>query len=127
MFLTILSGSYYLSFGKRKNELRQYGNKSRKVLKRYTYDFLDKNMQLCMGLTLVFYSLSCADKETTVAKAGVNLIWSVPLIFFIYLQYSLLIEDSVCSGDPVDVILSDKYLLLLIGFYGIATLGLLYI
>lgn len=126
MFLTVLSAACYLSFGKRRNELGQYGDKSREALKKYTYEFLDKSMQLFMGLTIVFYSLSCADKETAVAKAGVNLIWSVPIVFITCLRYNLLLEDKNCDGDPVDVVLEDKWLLLLIGIYGVTTLMLLY-
>lgn len=126
MFLTVLSAACYFSFGKRRNELRQYGSQSRQALQKYPCEFLDKSMQLFLGLTIVFYSLSCADKDTSVAQAGVNLIWSVPVVLIICLRYHLLLENESCDGDPVELVLADKWLLLLTGCYGIIVLMLLY-
>lgn len=126
MFLTVLSAACYFSFGKRRNELRQYGCQSRQILLRYSCDFLDKSMQLFLGLTIVFYSLSCVDKDTSVAQAGVNLAWSVPVVLVICLRYNLLLENEGCDGDPVEVVLADKWLLFLIGCYIIFILALLY-
>ena len=44
LYLMIIFGSFYLGFGKRRNEIIKNGNKSRKVLQLYNQDFLDKNM-----------------------------------------------------------------------------------
>lgn len=106
--------------------MRQYGSQSRQALQKYPCEFLDKSMQLFLGLTIVFYSLSCADKDTSVAQAGVNLIWSVPVVLIICLRYHLLLENESCDGDPVELVLADKWLLLLTGCYGIIVLMLLY-
>lgn len=74
----------------------------------------------------MFYSLSCVDKDTSVAQAGVNLAWSVPVVLVICLRYNLLLENEGCDGDPVEVVLADKWLLFLIGCYIIFILALLY-
>ena len=46
LYLTVISGAFYMGLGKRRNEILNQGDKSREVLKCYTKDFLDKNMYL---------------------------------------------------------------------------------
>lgn len=119
LYLTILSFSFYMALGKRRNELTKIGNETRKVLEYYNKSFLDNNMYMCMALGIVFYSLWCIDINT-------NLIWTVPFVMVICMKYSLNIErDSL--GDPVDVILSDKILLLLASIYAIIMFVAIYI
>ena len=95
-----------MSFGKRKNELLHYGERSRKALECYTVDFLDRGMQIFLTLCLVFYSLACTSYETAAAEMGVNLIWSVPLVTLICLKYYLDIS-CMAEGDPVSIIFKD--------------------
>ena len=56
LFLTIMSASLFLGFGKRKKELI-HSKDSRKVLQEYNEAFLDKFQYLSLCLTIVFYSL----------------------------------------------------------------------
>lgn len=126
MFLTVFSAACYLSFGKRRNELRICGDDNRKVLKMYTYSFLDKSVQLFLTLTLVFYSLSCADSETVVARAGINFMWSVPIVFIIFLRYNMLLESEDCDGDPIEVVFRDKITWILILIYIVMIVCLLF-
>ena len=119
LYLTIISFAFYLALGKRRNEMTkslENGTETRNVLKYYTKDFLDKNMYMCLALTIVFYSLWCVD-EITITKFDINyLIWTIPLLIIICMKYSLNIEGN-SYGDPVDVILSDKVLVILILIY----------
>lgn len=118
LYLTILSLSFYMGLGKRKNEFKKMGNKGRKVLHYYNQAFLDSNMYICMALAIVFYSLWCIGIST-------NMVWTVPFVIVICMKYSLNIEgDSL--GDPVDVILGDKVLFLLAFVYAIIMLGAIY-
>lgn len=122
LYLTIISFSFYLSLGKRRNEMvKTEINKenTREVLKYYTKSFLDKNMYMCLSLTIMFYALWCVDSITT-EKFNINyLIWTVPLLIIICMKYSLNIEGD-SYGDPVEVVLSDKILIVLILIYCIA-------
>lgn len=113
LYLTILSFAYYMGLGKRRGELQVNGTTSRKVLKYYTMDFLNKNMQMFMTLTLVFYSLWTID-ENTVERVGNNfMVWSVPIVILICLKYSMNIEKSTELADPIEVLFQDKVLLVL--------------
>ena len=126
MFLTMMSASFFMGFGKRRNELQQYGDSSRKSLRGYTVNFLDKAMQLSMTSSIVFYSLMCSDMNTSVASSGVNLLWTTPFITVICLRYLMLVENNSCDGDPVSVILGDKILALLCSVYMCIVTILLY-
>ncbi len=126
LYLTIISFSFYLSLGKRRNELMQLKGETREVLKYYTKDFLDKNMYMFLTLTNVFYSLWCVDVQN-IEKFGTSyFILTVPLVIIICMKYSLNIENN-SSGDPVEVLLSDKILIMLVIFYFIIMLGLIVI
>ena len=113
LYLMIIFLSFYLAFGKRRNEIIQNGTSSRKSLEKYNKDFLDKNMYMCLALAITSYSLWCVD-ATTINRVGNNyLIWSILLLMGILFSYSLDIENK-SNGDPVEVLLNNKLLLFLI-------------
>ncbi len=124
LYLTILSFSFYMGLGKRRNELKKMGSDARKVLKQYNKSFLDSNMYMCMAIGIVFYSLWCIDVNATIS-GWINVVYTVPFVIVICMKYSLNIEKD-SSGDPVDVILGDKILLLLALLYTITILLILY-
>ena len=121
LYLTVLAVSFYLGLGKRRNELSCQSDKSRKVLSYYTYEFLDKNLQLFMVLAVVFYSLWALDD----GNPSSHMLWTVPLLLCLCLKYSLDIEGD-SDGDPIEVIFRDKALLLLGMAFAALTFILLY-
>ena len=112
LYLTIMMGSFFMSFGKRRNEIIKYKSKYREVLKFYNKDFLDKYMYVSLVLTIVFYSLWSIDSNTILRVGNDYLIYTIPLVFTIAMKYSLDIEKDD-YGDPVDIITKDKILMLL--------------
>lgn len=126
LYLMIIFGAFYLGFGKRRNEIIKNGNKSRKVLRLYNKEFLDKNMYVALALAVVSYTLWCVD-PTTIARIGNDyLFWTVPIIMVILQLYSLNIEGN-SYGDPIEVVLSDKTLILTVVLYIIIMGGMLYL
>lgn len=123
LYMTILAGAFYVSLGKRRNEIITNGTKSRKVNELYSLQFLDKNMYVCMGLTLVFYSLWATDPS----KEGTLLYLTIPLVILIFMTYSLTIEKNDSTGDPVDVLMKSKPLLILAPMYAVITILTLYL
>ncbi len=110
LYLTVMSGAFYMGFGKRRNEFIRNKEKTRKVLKYYNKEFLDKSMYVCLTLTIVFYSMWTVD-PIVVGKLGNHLlIWTVPLLMMILFQYSLSVEKD-SDGDPVEVVLHSKSLM----------------
>ncbi len=127
LYLTVLSMSFYLGLGKRRNELiRQDDAAKRSVLRFYNQGFLDKNMYLCLALTIAFYSLWAVDPVTIARVGSENIVWTVPLVILICMSYSLHIErDS--DGDPVEVLLGDKLLLSLVALLGLVWIAMIYL
>ena len=126
LYLMIIFGSFYLGFGKRRNEIIKNGNKSRKVLQLYNKEFLDKNMYVALALAIVSYTLWCVD-PTTVQRIGNDyLFWTIPLLMVILQLYSLNIEGN-SHGDPIEVILGDKKLLVTAVIYVLMMGGILYL
>lgn len=113
LYLTILASAFYISLGKRRNEIITNGTKSRKVNELYSLQFLDKNMYVCLTLTLVFYSLWATDP----ARASVLLYASIPFVILVFMTYSLKIEQNDSTGDPVDVVLKSNILKVLVPAY----------
>lgn len=107
LYLSVITISFYLALGKRRNEIVKNGIKSRRVLKYYTNEFLDKNMYMFLCMAIIFYSLWTTDNEKNSL-----LIFTVPLVMIICMRYSMNVEGD-SDGDPVEVILKDKLLLFL--------------
>lgn len=121
LLLTVISLSFYLSLGKRRNELaRQNGTDTRKVLAFYNNAFLDKNMYMFLSLANAFYALWSAGNQNSL------LIWTVPIVMLICLRYSLDIEGD-SEADPVEVLLGDRTLISFCLLYGIVIMCILYL
>ena len=119
LLLTVISASFFLGFGKRRNELKK-GTSTRKVLKAYNIHFLDKIMYVFIGLTLVFYSL------WTITR-GKNLVYTVPLAMLIVADYCLIIESNSSDGDPAEVLKHSKTVMCLLVLFMIFMFICLYI
>jgi 4-hydroxybenzoate polyprenyltransferase len=126
LYLTVIALSFYFALGKRRNELKQVGGETRKVLKAYPLNFLDKNMGICLTLANVFYALWSMDEKTRAFYENDYLIFTVPIVLLITLKYSLDVEGD-SDGDPVEVLLRDKVLLGLCVLYLAAMFAILYL
>lgn len=124
LYLTILSVSFYFALGKRRNEISKNGKAARKVLKYYTKEFLDKNMYMFLSMAIIFYSLWTTDNK--IVKQNNNLlIWTIPLVVIICMKYSMIIEGD-SDGDPVEVILKDKVMVLFVMLLALLLFIILY-
>jgi hypothetical protein len=111
-----------MGLGKRRNEM---GKNTREVLNYYTKEFLDKNMYMLLSCTIIFYSLWTVDSTNVVNKHNL-LIWTVPFVILMAMKYSMNIESD-SDADPIEVLLGDKLLILLILCYVIFMYIILYV
>ena len=118
LYLTVISLSFYLGLGKRRNELMQNSDTAREVLKSYNYSFLDKMMYMFLTMAVIFYSLWAA-----LASKSPLMIWTVPIVMLICMRYAQIAEGD-SDGDPVEVIVHDKALIFL-GVLFFAALGVI--
>lgn len=127
LYLAVFALSFYMALGKRRGELVNVGDgPTRAVLKAYPLDFLNRGMTMCLTLANVFYALWSMDQVTTSVYHNRYLIFTVPIVLLITLKYSLTIEGT-SDGDPVEVLLHDKALLMLVLVYLLAMFGILYL
>lgn len=126
LYLTVMAGSFFMGFGKRRNEAIKQGSKSRKVLKYYTKEYLDKFMYICLILAIVFYSLWSIDVET-IDRIGNNyMIYTIPFLLVIVMRYCLHMEGD-SFGEPIDIITSDKVLISLISVFVLSMFLIVYV
>ena len=119
LFLVVVVGSLYMGLGKRRNEYRKQTD-TREVLKYYSESFLDKNMYVCMTLADVFYAMWALEMDYK------GLLWTIPYFMIILMSYSRDVEGE-SDGDPVEVILNDKLLVLLVVGYIVFVFACVYI
>lgn len=125
LLLTIMAISLYLALGKRKKEIEFNGLKSRKVLQYYTANFLSNSSNMFLTMAIIFYSLWACDSN--IVEANNNLmIWTIPLVIILSLRYNLVIESN-SDGDPTEIILGDKVILILGFILALMFIGILYI
>lgn len=126
--LTVISLAFYFALGKRRNELRlTKEGETRNVLKYYSKDFLDKNMYMCLTLANMFYALWSMEKSIVASYDNRNFIFTVPMVLIITMKYSLDIEGDFYGGDPVEVFIHDKILILLCVLYIAVMFTIIYI
>ena len=126
LYLTAITLFFYFALGKRRNELLHIdAAETREVLKEYPVNFLDFNMGMCLTLAVAFYALWSMDKQTMSSYNNEHLIFTVPVVLLIVMKYSLNIESG-SDGDPVEVLIHDKVLIVLCIFYFLMMLKLLY-
>jgi 4-hydroxybenzoate polyprenyltransferase len=127
LYLTVIAIAFYFALGKRRNELQQIGSgETRKVLKSYPIHFLDKSMNMCLTLANVAYALWSMDEKTVSFYHNKYLVFTVPIVLLISMKYSLNVEGR-SDGDPVEVLVHDKVLILLCLLYFAGMFTILYI
>lgn len=108
LYLTVLCFAYMMGTDKRKVEMKaEQGN--RKVLKQYTFEYLDVLSYIFMSLTIVFYALWLI----TVGASFHTFSWlllSIFILIFILMYYQYLMTLNRVNGNPVDVVFEDKLL-----------------
>lgn len=116
LYLTVMSVSFMMGVNKRKNEKR-LSEDCRSTLNYYSYDFLNKMSQTFMSLSAIFYSLWIISDTNILFNKTIMQI-SIFLVVFILMLYQYIV-DKDDNGNPVDVLLNNKMLLLSVLAYGV--------
>ncbi len=107
MFVTTLCLALYLAAVKRRQELARSGSsgETRKVLRHYTVQLVDRYAEMSATGALVFYSLF-------VLSSRPQLVVTIPLVLFGLFRYWYVIETLEGGESPTDALLADWQLLL---------------
>lgn len=125
LFATVISAAFYMGFGKRRGEILKETEITREVNRKYSVDFLDKQLSVFQTLVLVFYSLWCIMNDGS-AYANPGFEWSIIIVMLIFVRYSYDVH-SASDGDPINVLLKDYLLLGLVALYCLYIFVIIYI
>lgn len=110
LYLTTLSAAYYFGAGKRLKEAQQ-GGEMRTVLKEYPLSYLESITNMFLGMTIMFYSLWAMTYEVGIMNQNLLTI-SIFVVIAIILSYHYYLHKNT-NGNPTDMLIENKPLLLL--------------
>lgn len=113
-YLLVVASYHSYSFGLSRageeegGELMCHGSSMRKSLEACSLGFLDKNLYVYLGISLVFYSLWTFERvggfNAVLDARAIVLILGIPIVMMMCLRYSMDIESSDSDGDPMEVV-----------------------
>ena len=127
MLLTTFFLSLFLGFGKRREEAMvvEHAEEHRGVFRDYSVELLNYLITISAALTIITYSLYVITSET-MRELGSNLFFiTIPFVVFGVFRYMLLIFQKNLGGDPADVVLKDRTMLIAITLWALSVLTLL--
>jgi 4-hydroxybenzoate polyprenyltransferase len=111
--LVTFFGSLLLAFGKRKHEMGLAGKQEhRRSAAEYTDRFIDQMLGLTAGITVVLYVFYTIDPETVKRFGSPKLVYTTPIVVFGVLRYFYLAYNRDEGGDPVQLAIEDRQLVL---------------
>lgn len=113
----------FLGFAKRRGEivlLESGAEQHRRVLAGYRGLLLDEFIIIASGLTLLSYILYAISRDARMA-------YTVPFVIYGILRYLYIIHNNKKSGDPTEILVSDKPLLVDLALWVISILLILYL
>lgn len=123
IILCTLFLSLFLGFGKRRNEviiLGENAGKHRANLSKYTVNFLDKMINISLSCTIVFYSIYCVLGTTLN-----SFVWTSFFVIWGITRYYYLMYSNNEGGNPTELVLKDKQLILSISLWCLCCILLL--
>jgi len=122
--------SLFLGFSKRRRELillTDNANSHRQVLEHYSPYFLDQMISVVTATTVMSYMLYTVSDETIKFFGTRQLLWTVPFVLYGIFRYLYLVHQKEGGGDPSEIVLKDKPLLINILLWGISCISLIYV
>jgi len=130
LYLCALFISLFLAFCKRRQELatlEEAATDHRDILEEYPLPFLDQLIAVLTGATLVCYSLYTLDPEVVAAlNRGEGLKLTVPFVVYGLLRYQYLVYRHEEGGNPTDLLLRDRHLMVNFALWLVLMLSIIY-
>jgi 4-hydroxybenzoate polyprenyltransferase len=120
----------FMSFGKRRHEitlLKDGAKNHRAILSEYNPYFLDQMIAVVTSSTLVAYSLYTMSQETIERFHTDKLPLTIPFVLYGIFRYLYLVHQKEEGGNPTNLMLMDKPLILTVVGWVAAVLLILYL
>ena len=129
LLLLMLLGALFLALSKRRAELVTLADDARghrRILAEYSPYLLDQMISVVTASTLLAYAFYTIDPGT-VEKFGTDrLLWTVPFPLYGIFRYLYLVHQREGGGNPSEVLLTDRPILVCVALWGAAVILILY-
>lgn len=129
LLLLALLGALFLALSKRRAELVALADDARHhrpILADYSPYLLDQMISVVTASTLLAYALYTIDAETVAKFGHGRLVWTVPFPLYGIFRYLYLVHQREGGGNPSDILLNDRPILICVALWGAAVIALLY-
>jgi 4-hydroxybenzoate polyprenyltransferase len=128
VFITFVL-ALFLVLARRRHELIVLGDSAtahRGALADYSVRLVDQMISIVAGATLVSYMIYTASAEVEAKLGTPHLYLTVPFVAFGILRYLYLIDERNEGGDPAQVLLQDRPLMVAVALWILTDIALLY-
>jgi 4-hydroxybenzoate polyprenyltransferase len=129
LLLLTLLGALFLALSKRRAELvglASDATRHRPTLAEYSAPLLDQMVSVVTASTVVAYALYTIDPDT-VARFGTDrLTWTLPFPLYGIFRYLYLVHRRDGGGNPSEVLLTDRPILICVLLWAAAVVVLMY-
>lgn len=129
LVLLVLLGALFLALSKRRAELVALAGDAkhhRPSLAEYSPYLLDQMIGVVTASTLIAYALYTIDPATIDRFGTERLVWTVPFPLYGIFRYLYLVHQRAGGGDPSEVLVTDKPILICVALWGLAVVALVY-
>ncbi len=129
LLLLTLLGALFLGLSKRRAELVSLAGGAsdhRRSLAEYSPYLLDQMISVVTASTLVAYAFYTISPETVQRFGTEHLILTMPFPLYGIFRYLYLVHQREGGGDPSEMLLTDRPLLVCVACWGLAVIAILY-
>ena len=119
----------FLALAKRRHEitsLMEGASDHRKILAEYSPYLLDQMISVVTASCLVAYAFYTLAPETVEKYRTDRLSWTIPFVLYGIFRYLYLVHRKEQGGNPTDILLTDRPLLLDVALWAVAILAIVY-
>ena len=119
----------FLGLSKRRHELTLLAGSAaghRRILDEYSPYLLDQMIGVVSASTLMAYIIYCTSPETVERFGTRNLVLTVPFPIYGILRYLYLVHRRDGGGNPSDLLITDRPLLICVALWGLVTTSVIY-
>jgi 4-hydroxybenzoate polyprenyltransferase len=120
----------FLTFGKRRHELLALeagAADHRPILEEYSPQLLDQMIAVVTASTLMAYALYTMAPETQAKLGTTRLPLTIPFVLYGIFRYLYLLYRRDLGGNPSELFVTDRALLLSVALWGVSVIVILYV
>lgn len=119
----------FLGLSKRRHELTLLADGAvghRRILDEYNPYLLDQMIGVVTASTLMAYIIYCTSSDTVERFGTHNLVLTIPFPIYGILRYLYLVHRREGGGNPSELLITDRPLLICVGLWGLVTTAVIY-